>query len=388
MDRFINEDLKTLLAQSQGPCVSIYTPTHRGGAEADPILWREQLNEAEQRLMAHGLSPDDAAAILGKARSYLKEPPFWKMTGDGLALFVAPGLMRAYRLPFSFTNQVVVGPQFEITPLVRWLNRDGRFYILAVSQNHVRFLEGTAHTIQRLDVPGMPASEAEARRTHDRDEVLNLHSHPVGVGGAMQAIFHGQGVGIDDRKDELLHYFQQIDRSLRPILDGNRSPLVLATIDYLAAIYRSANKYQHLFDEHLKGNPDRLSDQELHDKIWPMVAPIFQEASNKAIATYQQLRGTGRTVDDLKQLLPAVHRGEIETLFVVNGRQSWGKFDAKTGAVEQTTPDKPGAENLVNLAVSDAIRLGRTVHVVEPSDPFNGLALAGMYFLPLAKHGK
>jgi hypothetical protein len=37
MDWLTRSELRTLLAEHDGPCVSIYMPAHRGGAEQDPI---------------------------------------------------------------------------------------------------------------------------------------------------------------------------------------------------------------------------------------------------------------------------------------------------------------------------------------------------------------
>jgi release factor family 7 len=388
MERFTNDDLKALVSLRESPCVSIYTATYPGGSEADPVRWKEQLNEAEKKLTASGMSAENAEGFVNRAREYLKVKEFWRDTSSGLATFLSDGLMRLYRLPAQFPNQVTVGPRYEVKPLLPWVNGDGRFYVLALSQNQARMLDCTAHSVQRTNVPGMPANEAEARRTHDRDEPLNYHTHKAGGGQGMQAVYHGQGVGIDDRKDELLHYFQRVDRAVHEFLSNNNSPLVLASVDYLAPIYQSANKYPHLIEAHLKGNPDHLSDQELHDRVWPLVQPRYQERAATAIANYEQFRGTGRTTDDLTQLLPAIHRGEIETLFVVKGREAWGRFDPASSKVEQTPANKAGSEELVNLAVNEAIRFGRTIHLVEPGKAFEGVAMAGMYFVPMNKHGK
>jgi hypothetical protein len=62
----------------------------------------------------------------------------------------------------------------------------------------------------------VPRNLAEALLTHDRDEALTFHTRPTS-GGSWGAIFEGHGVGIDDAKDDLLRYFQKIDRALHPL---------------------------------------------------------------------------------------------------------------------------------------------------------------------------
>ena len=388
MDRFTRADLNSLLDQRATPCVSVYMSTRRGGAEGDLVRWKDALHDAERRLTVCGVRSSDARDMLAGARDLLGNPQFWKGSSDGLSMLLADGSMRTYRLPLELPNQVAVGPRFHIKPLVRWVDGDGRFHVLAISQNHVRVLSGTAHNVLPVAVPHLPANRDEARAEHDRDEVLNYHTAHTGAGRGMIATFHGQGVGIDDEKTELLHYFQKVDHALTAALGPDTAPLILATVDYLAQIYRKANKYPHLIEEYIKGNPDHLSEQDLHAKAWPLVAPRFRERTERAIAQYQQLDGTGRTVHDLAPVLSAARRGELETLFVIGNRDVWGRFDPETCLVEEHASPRPDSEDLVNLALVFALGRNRAVHAVEPRAPFNGVPLAGTYFVPMNKHGK
>jgi hypothetical protein len=388
MDLFNRAKLKALVELRQQPCVTVYTATHRSGTPEDIIRFKEQLNEVERRLIGQGMRSPDVKEFLAPARAYIDDADFWKKASDGLVLFLAPGTLQVYRLPLQFANQVFVGKCFHVKPLLQWVSDDGRYYILAISQNHTRLLEATAHSVHRLKVHGLPESEAEARKSHDRDESLQFHAFPAPVGQSFQAVFNGQGVGIDDYKDEIFHYFQEVDRAIHHKLSNERSPLILATVEYIASIYRKANKYPQIIDSIVKGNPDRVTDQELHDKAWPQVAPLFKERAERALGRFRQLAGTGRTTNNIQELLPAARRGEIDMLFVVGKRDAWGKYDPESDKVQEMAADQEGAEDLVNLAVTYALSHDRQVHAVEPDAAFTGAAVAGTYFAPMNKHGK
>jgi hypothetical protein len=56
MDLFNRADLRALLAEHKRPCVSVFMPAHRGGAEEDPIRFRKLLGQAEERLTAARLT--------------------------------------------------------------------------------------------------------------------------------------------------------------------------------------------------------------------------------------------------------------------------------------------------------------------------------------------
>ncbi len=336
MDLFTRDDLKTLLAEHPSPCISLFMPTHRGGAEEDPIRWRKHLAEAEERLVKAGWRAAEVKELLAPGRRLLEDITFWKNQSDGLAAFLAPQFLRLFRLPLAFKDLVVVANRFSIIPLLPLISSNGRFFVLALSQHGVRLLQGTRDRVSEVDLKGVPRSLAEALLTHEAKEPFSFHGRRAGEGaGSWGGIFHGHGVGIDDSKDELLHYFQKIDRGLHPLLSEERAPLVLAAVDYLQPIYRQANTYAHLLEEGVAGNPDRLSNKELHDRAWPLIKPLFEEAQQRAAAQYRQLAGTDHASGDLEAVVAAAYEGRVETLFVALDRQVWGVFDPSTGRVER-----------------------------------------------------
>jgi hypothetical protein len=389
MDLFTRNDLKTLLAEHSSPCISLFMPTHRGGAEADPIRWRKHLAEAEERLVATGWRGPEVKELLAPGRQLLEESTFWKNQSDGLAAFLAPEFLRLYRLPLAFKDLVVVGNQFVVIPLLPLISSDVRFFVLALSQHGVRLLQGTRDRVSELDLKGVPKSLAEALLTHEAKEPFSFHGRRAGEGaGSWGGIFHGHGVGMDDSKEEILHYFQKINRGLHPLLTEERAPLVLAAVDYLQAIYRQANTYKHLLDEGVAGNPDRLSSKELHDRAWPLIEPLVEEARQQAAAQYRRLAGTDHASGDLEAVVAAAYEGRMETLFVALDRQEWGLFDPSTGLVEQHEQPLAGDVNLLDLAASRALMHGRTVYAVARELVPSDTNVAAIFGLPLPKHGK
>jgi hypothetical protein len=389
MDLFTRDDVKTLLAEHPSPCVSLFMPAHRGGSEEDPIRWRKHLAEAEGRLVQTGRRAAEVKEFLAPARRLLEDITFWKNQCDGLAAFLAPRFLRLFRLPLAFKDQVVVANRFSILPLLPALSSNGKFFILALSQNAVRLLLGTHHSVSEIDVKGVPQNLAEALLTHEAMQPFSFYGRRAGEGpGSWGGIFHGHGVGVDDTKEELLHYFQKIDRGLHPLLRDEKAPLILAAVDYLQPIYREANTYTDLVERGIEGNPDRLSNKELHDQAWPLVKPFFEEARHRAAAQYRQLAGTGQASGDLEAVVAAAHEGRVETLFVALGRPAWGVFDPSTGRLERHEQALFGDADLLDLAASYTIAHGRTVYAVEPEQVPSGTDVSAIFCLPLSKHGK
>jgi hypothetical protein len=57
VDLFTRADLQSLLVEMNAPCVSLYMPAHRGGAEQDPVQFRQLLRRTEDCLKREGLVP-------------------------------------------------------------------------------------------------------------------------------------------------------------------------------------------------------------------------------------------------------------------------------------------------------------------------------------------
>jgi len=386
MNTLSRDDLRTLMGKYKGLCVSIYMPTHRVGAgiQQDPIRLKNLLVEAEEHLLASGLRTPDAQELLEPAQKLLQDGLFWQRQSDGLALFLSSEAFRYYRLPFDFDELVVVTDRFHIKPLLPLLSGDGRFYVLALSQNKVRLLQGTRYNVSKVALEGVPESLAEALRYNDPEKRLQFHTSTRTPGGKGQrpAIFHGHGVAsADDPKDYISRYFHQVDEGLQDLLRDEQAPLVLAGVDYLHPIYKEANTYPYLVDEGIEGNPEELRAEELHEQAWAIVQPYFQKAQEEAAAQYRQLAGAGsaQASSDLKEVVPAAYHGRVETLFVAVGTHQWGTFDPDTDVVRLHEKAEPGDEDLLDFVAVQTLANRGSVYAIEPEKVPDGALLAAVF---------
>ena len=356
-------------------------PTHRAGRETrqNPIRLKNLLREAETQLLGEGLRSSEAEALLAPMESLLRDAHFWRHQSDGLATFSSVELFRRYRLPLAFDELVVVSRRFHVKPLLPLLTGDGRFYVLALSQNEVRFLESTRYSVREVELKGVPQGLAEALRYDDKEQQLQFHT-PTPVGrGEQAAVFHGQGVGADDAKTDILRYFRQIDRGLSALLKDERAPLVLAGVHYLLPIYKEANKYAHLVDEGVLGNPEGVSAEELHDHAWAIVEPHFLKAREEAYLRYEQLAGTEQASNKLAKVVTGAYQGRIEELFVAVGIQQWGIFDSGAHRVHHHREAEPGDEDLLDFAAVHTLLHGGTVYAVAPDQVPDNTFIAAVF---------
>jgi hypothetical protein len=213
----------------------------------------------------------------------------------------------------------------------------------------------------------------------DPEKQLQFHTRTPTVGGGRAAIFHGHGAGTDDAKNNILRYFQQVDQGLREILREERGPLILAGVDYLFPIYREANSYSHLMNTGIAGNPEGWKAEELHAQAWKIVESHFLKAQEDVLAQYEQLKGSGRTSNDLKAIVQGAYEGMIDTLFVAAGIQRWGCYDSGMRTVHLHPHAEPGDEDLIDFAAVHTIFNRGTVYPMKPEDVPDRGAVAGIF---------
>jgi hypothetical protein len=361
-------DLAELIQKRSGHCVSIYMPTERPGGDTrqNSIRFKNLLNEAESKLVESGLRSVEASRLLRPAAALLDESLFWVRQLDGLAVFVSDDLFKRQRQPIAFEPVVAVGNRFTVRPQLPLLTGDGPFYVLALSQGAVRLLRGTRFTIDEVDLEDVPHSLREALRFDAFESQLQWHVSSPGGAGAT-ATFHGHGGTSEYENTELFSYFRQVDRGLTDALSDSRAPLIVAGVDYLHPIYASANTYPGLMAAGILGNPETLSNNELHDRAWQLVAAKFDEDTQAAIELYGSQLSSGRASDRLTDVVGAAYAGRVDTLFAPVDGAEWGAFDRDSGDLELHSERLAQSEDLVELAVVYTLSNGGTVLPLDPA---------------------
>lgn len=138
------------------PVSPLFLPTDRTGVEGpqDQLRIQRLIRQAESLLRGKAqLHSAQVEVLLEPLRALLDDKRFWRHASDGLAIFRSPQVFRAFRLPSSFKEQVVVGDHFSLRPLLPLLTFDGRFYVLALSHHAVRLLACTHDSASEVKLP-------------------------------------------------------------------------------------------------------------------------------------------------------------------------------------------------------------------------------------------
>lgn len=383
MYSFSAEDLRLLVDNDAQPCVSLFMPAHIAGKDTrqDPIQLATLLKKACSQLKAEGQPAELIKSMLEPAWGITRNrtAEVWRHMDEGFAYFASPTMSRAIRLPFHVEPAVHIAGHFQIRPLTCWMSQPLDFALLAISQNEIRFFEGDQYEMRHVDVADLPNDLRSALQVDEWTDTLQFHGHGADAGETM---FHGQGAGsAADVKSELARFFQRVARPLEAHLANSGKPLIFAGVDYLFPIFRFAFRGDALWEEHLSGNFDHASAQQLHQQVKPLLTERASQVRRSALDQMTRLRGVSRAAVDAKEILIASMMDSIDVLFLTRGAQALGMVDEENERIVLT--QAVGDEDLLNYAAVRTLASGGSVYTLEADDMPDGSKVAAMFRFPI-----
>lgn len=354
------------LGSVAGPCVSVFMPTHRRGAETqqDGVRLRNITDTAQRTLRERGATTSVVDELIAPLRRTVDDNEFWQHQADGLAIFSAPGCFERFRLPVSFDEELCVTGSFRVRPLLSSLTGDDTFHILALSQNHVRLFEASRYTVAPVDLGSTPTSMAEALAYDDPERQLQFRSL-----GGRDVAFHGHGAGAEADDSELERYIRAVGSSLAHILGDMGQPLVLASVESYLPVFRAVSGHPNVLDDVVAGNPERRSPAELHRESWPIVEARRRSSIEQTLARFQDALGTGKAVNSLPEVVAAAHTGRVEVLIIPETAPAWGRISSEDGQISIDDTPSLDNEDLIDRALFDTVAKGGRICATGTAGP-------------------
>jgi hypothetical protein len=370
MDAVTKQDLELLTQERKGICVSLYLRAHPSRPEQDSMNLNNMLAAVQAELTALGMDQHGVRSFIRPARALLSDTAFWQVPGRGLALFLADGFFRSYRMPIAFDDTLVAADRFLLAPLLPLLTGETDHYLLVLSQSKIRLFQGNRFGLDKVMVPGVPAGVMEAVSQEQNEAYQHSPMRPV------------KGVARVERRDDanISQYFPALNKGIHELLLDRDLPLVIAGVDYLLPLYRQANTYPGLVPVEITGDLDGLRAEALHQKAWPLIDPLVRARRAEALEELQGAMGTKKATTSLPEIVAASYKGNVSTLYVSGRKHEWGIVDRFRGGMVTRTAgrEEKGSEDLYDLAALCTLLKGGKVFIVEGSSVTEGVAIAAM----------
>ena len=355
-------DLKEI-ALAEGPCLTITLPIQpaENTSRQDYMRIKSAAQSAEPILAARGLNPKQIREFLD---------PLAHITGDSwgtdfgsLAILRSPQYFKCFQVRDELKDSAVVADHFQVLSFLRAVQDEQKhFYLLALSQGHVRLLRCTNHSSEEVALgPETPTSVEQWLNTRtpttSPDHGAVRESEPGSTGGNFTST-----QDRDNLDQHIANFFHRIDDAVFDLLRNETAPLVLAGVEFEVSMYKDITRYTHLAPEHVHGAPDSFKGGALHKRALEVAKSAFEEPLQKALEMFERLGGSERVSKKVSDIVPASASGRVAHLLIAEGSRSLGGWDQGT---MQVTSEGEG-EDLLNIAALQAYLHGGEVWVTTP----------------------
>jgi hypothetical protein len=376
-------ELADLLSRPpDGPCISIYQPTHRThpANRQDPIRFRNLLDRAQASLR-ESHAADRVEALLRPLRMLADDPDFWSHAADGLAVLVAIDTSRVLRLQRTVPELVVVATSFHVKPLLRIVQSADRYQMLALTRSGARLFEGNRDALDEVDVAGSVAPVAQAILDAEQaGPERQVHSYGTGPsapgagarrgpGGAKTGgMHHGHDAKTDRVDQQTERLFRAIDRAVmehhsRP----SGLPLILVALPEHQSPFRRISRNPLLVDAGIETDPQSLMPAALRERAWEVMAPRYLARLAGLVDRFEAARPGQLGSGELAPVARAAAEGRVATMLLDAQRRVPGRFDRITGEVSAADLADPEVDDLLDDLAEQVLRTGGEV-VVVPGD--------------------
>jgi hypothetical protein len=365
------------LAAAGGPCITVHIPLRREDNRLIPAIIKDALHEVQKRLQERNFEPKQIKALLEPLRG-LEDSIDSDPQQKGAVILRSPEIFSHYYVAEQIDESVTVAGHFHLLPLIPTLREKRPFYILALSQKHIRLLRCTNSTSEEVDLPAtIPRSLDDFLQIDQPDHMQDNGSASGPSTGSMGRVMFGTGTDKEHKDEYLLHFYKEIDRGISNLLKDDPAALVIAGVEYELTLYQSESKFPRLVDTGVRGAPDGLKGGELHKRALEVIQPYWDKDIAEALAMFDQL-GTERISLSLKEIVKGAFDGRVLHLFVARDAREMGNFDEATHRVRKHSDEQPGDEDLINAAAVQTVNHAGNVFVLPRNKIPHGSQIAAL----------
>lgn len=368
-----------LLAQREGPCLSLYQPTHRAFPERkqDPIRFRNLLKDLEQSLQ-QAYPGRDVESLLAPFRGLADDEGFWNHPGEGVAALGAHDFFRVYRLQRPVAELAVAADSFHTKPLMRIVQSADRYQVLGIDRQQARLFEGNRDGLEEVAMAaGVPRSIDEAM---NRDIEAERSTRTQGRPGGASTVRQGTDVQQDSIDADTDAFFRSVDRAVaehhsRP----SGMPLILMALPEHQSRFRGLSSNAALMAAGIDRNPESTTLGQLREEAWKLVQPRYLERLAGLIDAYRAAHAKGQATDQLPDAARAAVDGRIACLLLEADRQQAGRLVVETGSIVQGELENPHLDDLFDDLGEQVLRNGGEVIIVPAESMPTTTGLAATY---------
>jgi hypothetical protein len=357
MYKIAEEFPNDIIFNEQGPCISLYQPTHRYSPEnkQDTIVFKKLVQQIES-LIKEKYMKKDINAIMTFFNQIETDKNVWNNTLDGLAILANVDKCILYKLNKHVEPRAIVADTFYIKPLVRIFQSADKYQLLGLSRSKFDLYEGNRYGLEKIEMgAGTPRTIKEV------------------LGDQLTDPYFTQGGASDEIEKDLEKFFRYVDKFvLSHYSKSSKLPLVLVSVKDNHGIFMKISNNPYLLKNGIKQAYDSLEMKQIKEKAWEIIEPIYLEKTQKLVNKFENAKVNALGSDNLKQIAIAAFESRVETVLIEVDKVIPGKIDYNTGELELTTIKEPGINDILDdLAEFVIKKKGKVVVLPKERMPSN-----------------
>ncbi|MBF7097411.1 baeRF7 domain-containing protein [Alkalibacter mobilis] len=367
MNLLTRTEIEKLIEVQNQNCISLYFPMGQNFTdEKSKILLKNLVKSVESDLLDHNIPKKETDSLISPALELINDSDFWSNPSISAGVFLNGGNIDVIRIPFPVEPLHYIGPNYYLLPLFKLFGLENQFHILSLSQNNVRLFTCDFLSCGEVELEKIPTSLEEALKYDDFDNERQSHSRSHGSSGdGTPGVFRGQGDGRDELKTNLWRFVEMIDKDLHLYVKSKNTPVILAGVEYLTAIFKRVNTSYKILETEISGNVDNLSIQEIHQKSLPIAEKYYNSTVEKDLMRYNNLVSTDKTSSTIEDVASAAAKGKVRILFATTNSFVPGIYNPELDSAffKEGNPD---SEDLINFSVVNTLKTGGKIHILDP----------------------
>ncbi|WP_394260872.1 hypothetical protein [Moraxella boevrei] len=341
----MKKTLKALRGVKADPAVSIFVNTHRTHPdnEQDSIALKNQLTEAKNRLESEydKRTADEVVAKIDEKLADLDH----NYNLDTLAVFATKEEATLLRLPFDTKARVVLGHKFATRDLVRDLSQSVHYYVLVITSENARLIEGVNNRLVK-----------EVDNQSVRQEQMSELTFPI-KNTTLPTGSKADKTGSSDDDKYLKEFLNRVDKSLQQFINIDPLPVILVGDS------RTLGFYEQVCDNSsvIIGKVDKLANlkdgkpEDIIEGVQEVVENERSEAFDIALGELAKARNENMVRTDLQQIYRSALEGNATMLLVRQGHSVPASIDEEKATL--IVKDDATAEGVNDDGVSEIIEL-------------------------------
>ena len=333
--------------------VTVIMPTHKSKPdyEMDRIVIKNLVDKASKQLLKD--LDKRKAEIITENMEEARETVDNSLNLDCLVMYANEYFSSVVKLPVPAVEEILIGKYFDLRPLYKMRQQNRRYYVLTVSKQKLRLIEGfNDKAVKEFGSGDFP---------FDRDWYYTLSPKKT-----------SQDSFVDNMEKE---FYNDADKSFQKIYNDNPLPLVLAGDVKSVAYFEEVMDDKSMVIARVAGSYDLSPVHEIIAAVVPEIEKYRKSVEDGYLAQINAAVGAGLLVTDVGDIIRLSRESMANMLFIGD---NYSIPDEVKRRVE--VDDENGQDLLPGLLSDVSGNSGKVVFMDDSLlEKYNGLAMVKRY---------